>query len=196
MNNTEIEYWSNFYNKKELSLENSNFSIFTHNYITKNIINNFNEQTPKLLDIGCGNGKDTYYLSKYYNCIGIDTSFKPKDKLNCKFYNKNFIEYDKTSYNFIYSRFTLHSITDDLQVLLLDSIKSGTYLFIETRSDKGINTNRIYGDNHYRNFTNYNKIKQLLLKHKFEILYEYEGINCAIYKEENPICIRLVCYKK
>jgi len=159
MNNTEINYWSNFYNKKILSLENSKFSVFVNDYITNNIINNFKDKQINLLDIGCGNGKDTYYLSKYYNCIGIDSSIKPEDTTNCKFYNEDFIKYNKSGCNIIYSRFTLHSITDELQVQLFKSIESGAYLFIETRSDKGINSNRVHGDSHYRNFTNYNKIK-------------------------------------
>lgn len=200
MNNKEIEYWKTFYNKKVLSLDNSNFSIFVNDYI-KNIINNntinanFNKYNIKLLDIGCGNGKDTYYLSNNFNSTGIDSSFKPQNKNNCQFEISNFVKYDKSAFNIIYSRFTLHSITDDMQHELFSSIKPNTYLFIETRSDKGIDTKRVYGDEHYRNFTNFNKIKNMLHIHNFDIMYEYEGNNCALYKNEDPICIRLVCYK-
>lgn len=193
MNNTEIQYWSKFYNSKNILLENSSFSQFVIKYIKDNINNNMDDIN--IIDLGCGNGKDTYYLSKFYNCIGIDSSFKPEDIENCKFIKGDFIKYNKSNFNILYSRFTLHSITDELQLQLLKSIKKSSYLFIETRSDKGINSNRIYGDNHYRNFTNFNKVKKMLLQNNFKILYNYEGIDCATYKEENPICIRIVCYK-
>lgn len=202
MNNKEIVYWSSFYNKKVLSLDNSNFSIFVKDYIINNIVNtnivntNLSINNIKLLDIGCGNGKDTYYLSNYFNSTGIDSSFKPQNKSNCTFDISDFVKYDKSSFNIIYSRFTLHSITDNMQNDLFTSIKPNTYLFIETRSDKGIDTKRVYGDGHYRNFTNFDKIKNMLYTHKFDIMYEYEGNNCALYKNEDPICIRLVCYKK
>jgi tellurite methyltransferase len=197
MNNTEIEYWSKFYNSKNISLENSQFSEFVVKYIKDNInnIKNNNLNDINILDLGCGNGKDTYYISKYFNIIGIDSSNKPKDTNSCKFIKGDFIKYDKSNTNILYSRFTLHSITDELQNELLKSIKKGSYLFIETRSDKGIDSIRIYGDNHYRNFTNFKKLKEMLSQHNFKILYDYEGIDCAIYKDENPICIRIVCYK-
>lgn len=187
MNKKETQYWNNFY-KDFKFLKESAFSQFVGNYFEKT--NNL-----KILDLGCGNGRDSYYFSSKHFVLGIDKSNKPFNKHNCKFILGDMITVDKTDFDIIYSRFTFHSITDIQQEQLIKTIKSGTYLCIETRSDKGIDTYRVYGDNHYRNLTNINKLKNLLTKYDFEILYIEESDNFAIYKEENPICIRVICRK-
>lgn len=184
MNNQEVGYWKNFY-KTYSNLEPSSFCKFVYNY--------FKDDTFKILDVGCGNGKDSYYLSNKHLVTGIDISTLPKDIENCKFIVGDMINIDKSDFNLIYSRFTFHSISDELQEQLVQSIKPNTYLCIETRSDKGINTYRVHGDTHYRNLTNIDKLKELLKKYNFEILFIEESDNFAIYKEENPICIRVIC---
>ena len=40
----------------------------------------------KCLDCGCGNGRDSYYMSKYFNVTGIDTSIVIDNSSNCVFY--------------------------------------------------------------------------------------------------------------
>jgi tellurite methyltransferase len=188
MNNNEIQYWKKFYNKKHV-LENTSFSRFVLDYIQK-FDKKFN-----ILDIGCGNGRDSYYLSKYYNVTGIDSSNKPKEKENCKFILGDMIDIDKSKFDLIYSRFSFHSISDENQEKLLQSVKNDTLLFIETRSIKGLNTYREHGDGHYRNLTNINILKNMLEKNDFEILFVEEANNFAVYKTENPICIRIICKK-
>ena len=188
----DIKYWDNFY-KKNINFLNkpSKFCIFIMNYFKD--YNNF-----YILDAGCGNGRDSYYLTNKYKVLGIDISLgKLENNEKCKFIKGNFCTYDKDIFNLIYSRFTFHSISNRDQEIFLNSInKSGTYLCIETRSDKDINSKRIFGDNHYRNFTNFDYLEKLLKKNNFEILYSEENNNLALYKEENPICIRVICKKK
>ena len=64
----------------------------------------------EFLDIGCGNGRDSYYLSKQHNVIGIDINNLPKNKNNCKFILDNMLNINKFDYNIIYSRFSLHIV--------------------------------------------------------------------------------------
>ena len=186
MNNEEVDYWKNFY-KNYKNAEPSDFAKFISNYFTKNKL--------KLLDVGCGNGRDSYFLSYKYNVTGIDKSTKPEDKENCEFIQGDMVTFDKSDYDIIYSRFTFHSIPDQLQEDLVKTIKPNTYLCIETRSDKGLNTHRVHGDTHYRNLTNIDKLKALLEKYNFEILFILESDGVAIYKEEDPVCIRVICKK-
>ena len=188
----EKEYWKNFYdNNNNIVIKCSDFCNFIIKYLndSKIIINN-------VLDCGCGNGRDSYELSKYYNVVGIDNSgFLPEEKNNCNFYNGNFININKDKYDLIYSRFTLHSIDDDSIFKFLNSIKLNQYLVIETRSDKGNTDNLYHGNSHYRNLTNLNNLILILTNLKFQIIYLEEKDNFAIYKNENPICIRLICKK-
>lgn len=182
-------YWENFYKNQNHILESSDFAKFVLTYIKK-FDRKFN-----ILEVGSGNGRDSYYLSQEHVLCGCDMSFKPDNKENCTFIIDDMVSIDKNEYDLIYSRFSFHSITDDDQDKLLKTIKKSTILCIETRSIKGLNESRVFGDNHFRNLTNINKLKELLKKYNFEILYIEESNNFAIYKDENPICIRVICQK-
>tara|TARA_B100001057_G_scaffold500688_1_gene617168 strand:- start:9564 stop:10133 length:570 start_codon:yes stop_codon:yes gene_type:complete len=188
MNNQEKNYWENYY-KNNLLETPSNFSLFIMEYFKS--YNNL-----KILDCGCGTGRDTYFFSKKHNIIGIDQSYKPIDKANCKFFINDFCHYDKSLFDLIYSRFSFHSITNEQQDIFLKSInKKDTFLCIETRSIKGKTDYRYTGDNHYRNLTDIDYLKNRLKDNNFEILFIEENKNFAIYKNENPICIRIICKK-
>ena len=186
--NPESSYWRAFYSNFNIN-NSSNFALFVMNFFSKN-------DKMMILDAGCGNGRDSYFLSTKHNVIGIDKAVKPIEKLNCNFILDNFVDYDKKNFDMIYSRFTFHSITNKDQEIFLKSVtKPNTFLCIETRSDKDKNTFRYYGDTHYRNFTNIDYLKKLLKENNFEILFIEENKNFAIYKNENPICIRVICKK-
>jgi tellurite methyltransferase len=149
------------------------------------------------MDCGCGNGRDSYYLSNRYKVLGIDISNKPKDKnIFCNFELNDFCKCNKSEYDLIYSRFTFHSITNEQQEEFIKTIENGSYLCIETRSDKSYNINKYYGDDHYRNYTNINYLTELIKRYNFEILYLEENKGFASYKDEDPICIRLIASKK
>jgi hypothetical protein len=174
-------YWNEFY--KTFSVESpSEFCKFVMTYFSIKL---------NVLDCGCGNGRDSIAMSKIHNVVGIDLT--KQDNFICG----NFCTIDKSAYTMIYSRFSFHSLTDEDQCTFLNSITiPGTYLCIETRSDKGKFSFRYHGDDHYRNFTNIDRFKLLLTKYNFEVLYLNESDNVAIYKNENPICIQVICVKR
>jgi tellurite methyltransferase len=186
MNSNEIMYWSNFY-KNFNETTPSNFACFIMNFL-KDV------EQPRILDVGCGNGRDSYYLSSKYNTTGIDISIVPTNShTNLHFIQGDMVNMDKTPFNVIYSRFTFHSITNEHQEELVKSIAPNTILCIETRSSKDAYEYRVFGDNHYRNLTNKDYLINLLQKYNFTILFSSESKDVAIYKEENPTCIRIIC---
>lgn len=189
----DIVYWANFYSKNSITLHPSSFCLFLTDYLQQSKLNIMN-----ILDCGCGNGRDSYYLSNEYTVTGIDNcKIIPQESDNCRFVSGDFCNYPKDDYDLIYSRFTFHSITNEQQQQFLNSItKPDTILCIETRSDKGVNDYRYHGDAHFRNFTNLEYFKQLLHDNNFECLYVTEDNNLAVYKDENPYCIRVICRKK
>lgn len=188
MNNVEMNYWSNFYKNNNLPLKPSSFAQFINNY--------FKDLPLNILDCGCGNGRDAYYLGEEtYNVVGIDTANKPNNYKNTTFILGDFCNFNKENFDLIYSRFTFHSITNEQQELFIKSINEGSYLCIETRSDKSKNINKIHGDNHFRNYTNKEYLENLLIQNKFKILYIEEDRGFAKYKDEDPICIRVISKK-
>ena len=189
MNTVEQNYWETFYSNF-ICDKPSDFCLFITNYFTEK-----KEINLKLLDIGCGNGRDSYFLSKIFNVTGIDISVKSENKLNCKFILDNFVTFDKKGYDIIYSRFSFHSINNEKQQTLLENIDPNTYLCIETRSDKCKNIKKFHGENHFRNLTNLDYLKNILINNNFNILFIKESDNFAVYNNENPICIRIICKK-
>ena len=55
---------------------------------------------------------------------------------NCDDGTNEWLEENKDKYDLIYSRFTFHSITNEQHISFLDTIKTNSYLVIETRSKK------------------------------------------------------------
>lgn len=189
--NSDKKYWNNFYNNNNITKLNkaSDFCIFVINYLKI-----FNIKT--VIDCGCGNGRDSYEFKKIYKVDGIDNNgFKPKNDISCNFYNEDFVNYNKENYDLIYSRFTFHSITNEEHFTFLNSIKVNSYIAIETRSDKNKDEDKFHGNEHYRNYTNIDYLKNLL-GNKFDILYIDEKKDFAIFENENPICIRVIAKKK
>jgi len=189
MNSNEITYWSTFY-KQFNETAPSNFACFILNFFKDY------DEPLHILDVGCGNGRDSFYLSSKYATTGIDISTVPnRTRDHLQFIQGDMITIDKSYYDVIYSRFTFHSITNEQQEELVKSIAPNTFLCIETRSSKDADEYRFYGDNHYRNLTEMNYLINLLTKYNFTIIFSSESKDVAIYKEENPTCIRIICKK-
>jgi len=195
MNQEEKTYWSKFYSQNKAIIKPSDFALFICDYLKTNT--NIIKPIKNILDIGCGNGRDSYYFAEQeYNIVGIDASVECEASNNCNFVIGNMITYPKDKYDMIYSRFSIHSIPNKEILELFNSIQNkDTLLCIETRSDKGKLEARHFGDGHYRNFTNLDNLKLMLTESSFKIIYIEENDGFAIYKDENPICIRVICQK-
>jgi ubiquinone/menaquinone biosynthesis C-methylase UbiE len=191
----DTQYWSEFYKKTQLTHDSSDFCNFILKFFEKsNIINT-------VLDCGCGSGRDSRKLDEKYIVTAIDNcGVLPLNEgsSDIEYLCDDFVEFPKDDYDLIYSRFTFHSITDQKQEEFIKSIKkSGQYLVIETRSNKSKDIQEFHGKNHYRNYTDLYHIQNLLAKkNNFEILYLVESNNFAIYKDENPVCIRVIAKKR
>lgn len=189
----DTQYWNEFYKKTQLTDDASDFCNFTLKFFKNSDIIN------TVLDCGCGSGRDSRKLDEKYIVTAIDNcGVLPKnDNTNIEYLCEDFVKFPKDAYDLIYSRFTFHSISDKNQEEFIKSIKkSGQYLAIETRSNKSKDIQEFHGKLHFRNYTDLYYIQNLLQKNNFEILYLVESNNFAIYKDENPICIRVIAKKR
>lgn len=205
------KYWNEYYKKNKAPIEPSNFAVEVFKYL---------EEGKELLELGCGNGRDSlHFAKKHIRVTAMDQSESAinilqennKNKKNIKFIIDDFVNskiYYNENYEYIYSRFTLHSITKEEQDILFDKVymalnNKGKF-FIEVRS---IN-DEIYGkgekvgddeyiyNSHYRRFLKIEDLVDDLKRGGFNIIFANESDSYAVYKDERPYVIRIIAQKK
>ena len=207
MKNTKLKnYWNSFYKNDSIS----NPSTFAK-FVNKKLQN----KKGRILDIGCGNGRDAFFFNKKgFDVMGIDISLKIIKK-NSKYKAKNllFKEFDigknklKYKFDIIYCRFFVHTLDLKLENKLIDLIlsikKKNTKVFFEFRNlkdrifkpfkNKAHNTMVEYEKGHYRRIIDPN-----IFKKKFitltgsKIIYQKSSINLSIVKKDNPNLTRMI----
>lgn len=201
-------YWENYYSEHRQPVEPSYFAKFCLNYL---------DDSGVLLELGCGNGRDSVFFAKEAKIIvsGVDQCKEEIDFLNQNYQSNNiaFKNFDFTklptienSLNYVYSRFTLHSITieeeDRTLAWCYTNLKPRGKLMLEVRSikDELFGQGTVAGDSafitdHYRRFANYANLLQRLEELNFNIEYSIEDKGLAVYKEEDPVVIRIIAKK-
>jgi len=192
--NYTTEYWLDYFGKNDITIDKSSFALFCLPYM---------KQNDSLLDICCGNGRDSMFfhnngISTYAFDLSPrnDTEFNFKE-LNLENKEHNFL-FNDLFFNSVYCRFVLHSVPEILEdYILINSnrvLKEDGFLFIEVRSDKGFISKEI--DNHYRRLLNIDVLEEKLINLNFEIIFKQESDNLSIYKNDNPTLIRIIAKKK
>lgn len=207
-NNNKI-FWNKYYNSKDNNNKPSNFALF--------INKNFVKKNTNLLDVGAGDGRDSFYFRKKAKHVySIDQSniVIKKNRLktrrlglkNVTFKNLSSNHLRKIAnkkINFIYARFFLHAINEVNENILLQSIKRNfepkTIISFEFRTTKDIlmkkgkklsKYERL--TDHYRRFIDSNKFVDKLKKMNFKILYKKLGINLSKSPNDNPHLCRII----
>lgn len=204
------EFWENYYVSNKVPVKESSFARFVLDYIE--------DKEASFLELGCGNARDSLYFSKNFKNLSVEAIDQCQNEikfLNANYASKNLcfsvkdftnMVYFEKSYDYIYSRFTLHAINEDAENRVLawieKSLKDFGKVFFEFRSikdemlDEGIklSKNENY-TTHYRRFIGFEEFKQKLKKFNLKIEYEIESDNLAKYKDDNPVVIRIVASK-
>ena len=195
------EYWDQFYKLDIAPKEESDFAKFVLQYINDNEI-----RTERLIDVACGNGRDTCFFQKNgIQSSGVDLSIEIENDY-VKFIKGDILEFDYTAFGLVYMRFIVHALKESELDILLQRISNSTnnpYIFIETRSSKGINDEpkaetffkSSIGAEHFRMLYSKEYFTEKVHS-KFEILYSKEADNFSVYKSDNPVCLRFILKKK
>jgi len=208
MSNGINKHWNTFY-KNITYNQPSNFSKFIIKWLINNSIKFENKN---IIDVGCGNGRDSnYFYKKNFKVTGFDLSktvinnnLKHNNKIN--FVHKNICKDIKfeSNYNFLYARFFIHAITENQQTIFFNNskkllFKKNSYIFLEFRTTKDplINKGRKISDNerfygHYRRFIDVLEFKQMLISLKLNIVYSKESYRFAIHDNEVPHISRII----
>jgi tellurite methyltransferase len=178
MHSDSKNYWNSYYNKNLAPIKPSAFAEECFGIIKKGL---------PVLEIGCGNCRDSNFFSLKNPVIAVDQSSN-KDFSDPKvFFIKSSIEnLPDIKSHYIYSRFFLHAIDEDAENIFFDYIKRNCKeFFIEARSDKSI----FVGD-HYRRFINLNELEKKLDSYGFTFSY-IESTGLAEFENDDPYIIRI-----
>ena len=207
------KYLTEYYSKNSKQTQASTFAKFILPKL---------ESNKNLIERGCGNARDSiYFAQNNLNVIAVDQVREEIDYLtenhdeeNILFVCDDFTNLTNTPYNiinetdfdYIYSRFTFHSINEAKEDRTLDWIennldKDGCFL-LEARSlndpmfkqGKSLSGTENY-TTHYRRYMDLDKIIEKLESRNFEIIYNIEDNNLAVYKDDNPYVIRIIAKK-
>ncbi len=177
------------------------------------------EQSKSILDLGCGNGRDSVYFAGLgLKVTAIDASDAAITQLrkehgegDINFICDDFVSSSEVyagQYDYVYSRFTLHAINESQETKVLNNIyqvlKQDGKFFIEVRS---VN-DEIYGlgeavgpdsyiyEGHYRRFIRIEQLEAKIKEAGFEIMTAVEQRGFAPYQESDPPIIRITAQKK
>lgn len=205
------KYWDKFYKKHENRGDISECSTFA-SFCCDSFLN----KSPKtIVDLGCGNARDSKYFARNHLVYGLDQSIDEKVVNRNKLLSLKLIEQDfvYNDYNFsekvdvFYSRFTIHSITQEDQKELLPKVynhlDTGGLFCIEVRTTKDskfgvgkhMRDTTYFNDNHTRRFIDSQEFLNEVLSLGFKLKYFNEQDNLSVYKDDNPVLMRIVLEK-
>ena len=172
--------WITFYENKKAPLEPSSFAKFI---LGKEIPGN------TLVDLGSGNGRDTYALANRYKARGVDPATFP-DRTDWASFARapwqSMAEEIKQA-DIVYSRFFLHSIPAEevAEIIRL----TPRYFVAEARhvGDKPA----VYPE-HERHYIDGQWLLDVLADNGFTVHFYEMGRGLAPYKDEDPLLVRVI----
>ena len=206
------EYWKEFYKNKK---GDQNPSLFAQ-FVLKNYCK---DEKYDLIELGCGNGRDSLFLSKNgIKVLAIDQVKEEITNLSDQFGNNESLQFkcsdftnlgNERTFDIAYSRFTLHSINLIEQKRVLSWVYKQlniTGLFcIEVRGKKNelfkkgkkvANEGNAYiYEDHYRRFIDLDIFCTELNNLGFTIEYAQESKGFAPYNNSDEAFIRVIAKK-
>jgi tellurite methyltransferase len=204
-------YWNQYYKKGKTPQEASLFA--------KYIFNNHCKINSKIIELGCGNGRDVvYFAENKLQATAIDQSDVAINKLKSNFNsfsNLKFLVDDFTmlnnfedSYDIVYSRFTMHSITEEQENNVItwayNNLVINGLFCIEMRGlknelyQKGTPSeqrNTYLYDEHFRRFICIDEFTSKLMKLGFKIITSLEERGFSPFNGNDETFIRVVAKK-
>ena len=203
-----VHYWDEYYKKDAAPSFPSPFAEYVANKLSTQ---------QNILEIGCGNGRDSkYFSSKGHHVTGLDRS-REAIELCKNLYSDESIEFffgtitditktHKKKYDLVYSRFVIHAMSLKEEIVNLRMSykllnKNGQF-FVECRSindplsSKGeILSHAERVDGHYRRFIILEEFKQRLGQVGFQVIEAIESNGLALFGKEDPVVIRVHAVK-
>jgi SAM-dependent methyltransferase len=202
------QYWNGFYKQTDRSLLiPSQFATF--------VASEFVDIVDTIVDLGCGNGRDAFFLSELgFKVIGVDASKEAieycskRSGQNSFFLCSDILDINllqnlrdfliNTNRLLVYSRFFLHAISEDEELsfwnLVRDLCGLNDFLAVEFRTDRDASLNKVTGK-HFRRFIKPPALLERANKFGFVCEYLVEGFGFAKYKTDDAHVARFLLKK-
>lgn len=200
LTNPNESYWPDFYAKNSKRLAKpSPFARYALEFINNIVGDNSGK---RLLDIGCGNARDSRFFAHHgLDVLAVD-SFATPAAIDFGFVHCDILDLEIGCFDFYYLRFVLHTLTEAQVDLLLDKLSGASYsslIFIETRSSKSVTDEdksetffrSPIGEEHFRMLYSKSYLDEKLLQ-KFTIVESIENTGLAVFGNEDPVCLRYI----
>lgn len=205
-------YWEYYYAQQNSERLPSLFAQYVYTLTD-------NRKDLKIIELGCGNGRDSVFFAQNGLCVEAvdqcDTEIaylqsEYKNIPNLKFKCNDFSSLDNlNTYDIVYSRFTLHSVSEAQEMKTLEwafnNLVHSGMLCVEVRGTKneicGLGTpvedekNAFIYDNHYRRFIDFDTFCHQLSRLGFTITYAEEKKGFAPFKGTDETFIRVIAKK-
>lgn len=201
----DTSYWNAYYKRNAVPQDPSSFAVHVQQtYLAASGLSG------RLIELGCGNGRDAVHFARLCRDINIlavdladeEIAFLNKNYAgsNLSFLNADFSNLDGGApFDYIYSRFTFHSIDESAEDRTLDwiggNLQVNGCLFLEVRSSRDANLEKAIKEAHFRRYVAYDAICAKVNKQGLTIVESIESQGLAVYKNEDPFIIRLVARK-
>ena len=202
----DIQYWDKYYSGNNAPKPPSDFAKFALEYM---------QPTRMLIDLGCGNGRDSIYFGHCgLKVTAVDSSkgaIESFDKSTPVFAICDDFVTTKAlmciDYDYCYARWSIHAIKqiqqDELLPNIYRSLKEKGLLFIEARTindtkygqGEPLGEHEYFCDNHYRRFIDPDKLTDQLKSIGFGIVYREESDIFSVVSGDAPTLIRIVAQK-
>lgn len=210
------KYWNNFYTNHRSNKDISEASTFA-NFCQKEI---FINNSYNIVELGAGNGRDAMFFAKLkHKVVAVDQCVEAINKQRTQlseeiqknicvkeddFVRENYCVYGHA--DVFYSRFSLHAIRESEESIVLlkvyDSLRTGGLFCIEARTINdqlfGVGTdlgNNTFYTDHSRRFINSDSFLKKALNIGYTLKYFTEKDNLSIYKDDNPVLMRIILQK-
>ncbi len=164
-----------------------------------------------ILEIGCGNGRDaTWFAKRGHEVVGVDLSDSAiascaRQESPASFQVGDFSDLELgRQFNVVYSRFTLHSVDDLTEARTLDTVRKhlqpGGRFIVEARTvydelcgwGTRVSEREWIHENHYRRFLDPVEFLTNVRNAGFVPEFVLMSNGLAVWKDQDPVVIRLV----
>lgn len=212
-----INYWDNFYRSDIPHEEPSTFATSISNL---GFLDNFQS----ILDLGCGNGRDSFYFARNgKRVVGVDASQEVIRKnlmvLNRESSVQKLLSFEtltdwenlrelllRKQPDCIYARFFFHAIDesseDEILRIFAETSQPGVAILAEMRTTadplmrKGLKISATERVfGHYRRFIIPSNFLSKVENAGFQIMYKFESTGLSIRDSDNPSLLRIVASK-